>query len=143
MQVHELKLNKRKSRKRIGRGGKRGTYSGRGIKGQKSRSGYALDPVFEGGRSSLVERLKKIRGFKSRNKKSVIVKFSNLCQKFSAKGGPAYGWENGAIITVDMLVKSKLIKKKDIKRGVKILGPKDGKKNFSFEEKIKVSKSVK
>jgi large subunit ribosomal protein L15 len=133
MQINELKLNRRKSRKRVGRGGKRGTYSGRGMKGQKSRSGYALDPVFEGGRSSLTERLKKIRGFKSRNAKSVIVKFSSLSKKF----------ENNAKITMDELVKNNLIAKKDIKRGVKILGPKDGKRTFSFDEKIKVSKSVK
>ena len=39
MQIHELKPNhKRKTGKRIGRGGKRGTYSGRGVKGQKSRA---------------------------------------------------------------------------------------------------------
>jgi large subunit ribosomal protein L15 len=132
MQINQLKLRIRKSRKRIGRGGKRGTYSGRGIKGQKSRSGYKSDPVFEGGGSSLVKRLKKVRGFKSRNKKPVIVKFSNLSKKF----------ENGAKITIEELVKNNLVKKKDLKRGVKILGPKDGKKTFSFDEKIKVSKSV-
>ena len=133
MQVHELKLNKRKNRKRIGRGGKRGTYSGRGMKGQKSRSGAKTDPVFEGGRSSLVERLKKVRGFKSIHKKPVAIKFSKLCQKF----------ENGAKITLEELVKNNLIEKKDLKHGVKVLGPKDDKKKFTFEEKIKVSKSVK
>lgn len=132
MQINQLKLRKRKSRKRVGRGGKRGTYSGRGMKGQKSRSGYALDPVFEGGRSSLTERLKKLRGFKSRNVKPAIVKYSNLSRKF----------ENGAKITIEELVKNKLIEKRDVKCGVKILGPKDGKKTFTFDEKIKVSKSV-
>jgi large subunit ribosomal protein L15 len=142
MQIHEIKLRRRKSRKRVGRGGKRGTYSGRGMKGQKSRSGYKSDPVFEGGRSSLTERLKKVRGFKSTHKKAVIVKYLDISNKFSAKGGPASGWENGAIITLEDLVKNNLIDKKDVKRGVKILGPKDGKKTFTFEEKIKVSKSV-
>jgi len=36
MQLHQLKPNhKKKSRKRVGRGGKKGTYSGKGMKGQK------------------------------------------------------------------------------------------------------------
>jgi large subunit ribosomal protein L15 len=132
MQIHELKISRRKPRKRIGRGGKRGTYSGRGMKGQKSRSGAHINPLFEGGRSSLIERLKKVKGFKSIHKKLVIVKFSSLSRKF----------ENGAKITPEELVKNNLIEKKDLKRGVKILGPKDGKKTFSFDEKIKISKSV-
>ena len=45
MQVHELKpSNKPKKRRRIGRGGKRGNYSGRGSKGQKSRAGAKMRP---------------------------------------------------------------------------------------------------
>ncbi len=43
MQIHQLKLkSKKKNKKRIGRGGKRGTYCGRGTKGQKARSGHKL-----------------------------------------------------------------------------------------------------
>ncbi|KPJ73361.1 50S ribosomal protein L15, partial [Parcubacteria bacterium DG_74_1] len=46
MQLHEIKpIHKLKKSKRIGRGGKRGTYSGRGIKGQKSRAGRRFKPV--------------------------------------------------------------------------------------------------
>ncbi|MEX2145154.1 MAG: uL15m family ribosomal protein [Candidatus Spechtbacterales bacterium] len=44
MQAHELKKTKQKTSRRIGRGGKRGTYSGRGIKGQKSRAGARIRP---------------------------------------------------------------------------------------------------
>ena len=78
MQIHQLKLNKRKSRKRVGRGGKRGTFSGRGMKGQKARSGAKIDPLFEGGRSSLVERLKKTRGFKSPHGKKININLNDL-----------------------------------------------------------------
>jgi large subunit ribosomal protein L15 len=133
MQINDLKLSVRRKRKRIvGRGGKRGTYATRGIKGQKSRTGSHVNPLFEGGRSTLTDHMKKRRGFTSIFEKPVIVKFANLSKKF----------DNGANITLEELVKNNLVDKKDLKRGVKILGPKDGKKTFSFEEKIKFSKSV-
>ena len=54
----------RRPRKRIGRGnGSRGTYSGRGMKGQKSRSGGGVRPSFEGGQLPLMKRLPTQRGF--------------------------------------------------------------------------------
>ena len=133
MQINTLQLNsKKKKRKTIGRGGKKGTYSGRGNKGQKARSGGNVNPLFEGGRSTLVDHMKKKRGFTSRNPKNVIVKFSDLSKKF----------ESGAKITIEDLIKNNLVKKVEVKRGVQLLGPKDGKKEFSFGEKILVSKSV-
>ena len=55
----------RKNRKRVGRGdgSGHGTYSGRGCKGQKSRSGYSTKPGFEGGQLPLIQRLPRKRGF--------------------------------------------------------------------------------
>ncbi len=44
MQVHQIRF-KLKNRKRIGRGGKKGNYSGRGIKGQKARAGHKIRPA--------------------------------------------------------------------------------------------------
>ena len=44
MQAHDLKKPKQKIQRRVGRGGKRGTYSGRGMKGQKSRAGANIRP---------------------------------------------------------------------------------------------------
>ncbi len=52
----------RKARKRIGRGGKRGTYSGRGVKGQKSRSGASVKPGFRGGDNRIWQLFPKNRG---------------------------------------------------------------------------------
>ncbi|MDP6370329.1 MAG: 50S ribosomal protein L15 [Planctomycetota bacterium] len=55
----------RRPRKRIGRGdgSGHGSYSGRGIKGQNSRSGGGVRPGFEGGQLPLVKALPSIRGF--------------------------------------------------------------------------------
>src|SRR5215510_8996657 len=55
----------RKSRKRIGRGNGsgHGTYSGRGLKGQKARAGRGIKPWFEGGQTKIVKRLPEQRGF--------------------------------------------------------------------------------
>lgn len=133
MQIHELKISKRKSRKRIGRGGKRGTYSGRGMKGQKSRSGAKKDPLFEGGRSSLIDRLKKVRGFKSPHSKKANINLNDLERNF----------KDGDTVSIKVLIKSKLISKPESKRGVKILG--DGKltKKLTINEGISLSKSAK
>jgi len=55
----------RRGRKRVGRGdgSGHGTYSGRGCKGQKSRSGNKVRPGFEGGQLPLIKRLPQKRGF--------------------------------------------------------------------------------
>lgn len=63
MDLHRLKPNtKRKSQKRIGRGGKRGTYSGKGSKGQKSRAGAGIKPGFRGADNRLWQLFPKQRG---------------------------------------------------------------------------------
>lgn len=133
MQVHELKINKKKSRKRIGRGGKRGTYSGRGMKGQKSRSGAKIDPLFEGGRSSLIERLKKVRGFKSPHPKKNIIKLSDLEKHF----------KSGDTVSIESLVKAGLVDKIKAKNGIKILGSGKLIKKIKVDKNILVSKSAK
>src|SRR3990167_8914073 len=53
---------RRKSEKRVGRGGKRGTYSGGGTKGQKSRAGSGVKPGFRGGDNRLWQLFPKQRG---------------------------------------------------------------------------------
>lgn len=61
MQTNQLKPNTRnKKAKYIGRGGKRGTYSGRGIKGQKARAGRKLRPEIR----DLIKKLPKKRGYR-------------------------------------------------------------------------------
>lgn len=66
MQAHEVRPTlARKDRKRVGRGNgsKRGTYSGRGIKGQKARAGGGVRPGFEGGQNPQIKGLPSLRGF--------------------------------------------------------------------------------
>tara|TARA_A100001037_G_scaffold251520_1_gene235078 strand:+ start:8052 stop:8495 length:444 start_codon:yes stop_codon:yes gene_type:complete len=67
MLEHDLKQAEkaRKNRKRVGRGDSsgNGSYSGRGMKGQKSRSGKPLRPGFEGGQLPLIKGLPMKRGF--------------------------------------------------------------------------------
>ncbi|MGH7571781.1 MAG: 50S ribosomal protein L15 [Gemmatimonadota bacterium] len=80
MKIHELKppAGAHKSRKRVGRGNGsgHGTYSGRGGKGQKARSGVSIPAWFEGGQMPLQRRLPK-RGF-SRARFRIEVQNVNL-----------------------------------------------------------------
>ena len=77
MLLHKLEKTTQK-RKRVGRGGKRGRYSGRGKEGQKSRtgSGSELKASFEGGQMPLVHRIPR-RGFTNVFKKEYAL--VNLC----------------------------------------------------------------
>jgi large subunit ribosomal protein L15 len=110
MQIHELKLAARRKQKTIGRGGKRGTTSGRGTKGQGAH-GKRKDPLFEGGRSSLVERMKKLRGFKSPYQKLFVVTLDKLEKYF----------QDGEKVTRDAFVGKKLFGKVVRRAGVKIV----------------------
>ena len=83
MQLHELKPgHKSKKIKRIGRGGKRGTYSGRGIKGQKSRAGHKIRPEIR----DFIKKTPKRRGykFKSIKEKPQIINLRDLEKNFGA-----------------------------------------------------------
>lgn len=61
MQFHNLSSTvRRKKQKRVGRGGKRGTYSGRGQKGQRARAGHRIRPASR----DLIQRIPKLRGAK-------------------------------------------------------------------------------
>ena len=97
-----------KKRKRIGRGPGSGTgkMGGRGIKGQKSRSGVAING-YEGGQMPLYQRLPK-RGFNKPNRKEFAVINLGLIQKFVDAGK----LDASAAITEDALVASGLVRRK-------------------------------
>ncbi|MFH1582580.1 MAG: uL15 family ribosomal protein [bacterium] len=134
MQLHELRTKKgiRKS-KRIGRGGKKGTYCGKGMKGQKSRAGKNLPPDIR----ELVKRYPKLRGYR----------FKPVTKLF-----------NVAVLNLDVLEKhfeagekinSEILSKKGLVRKIggripkiKILGTGEIKKALVFENCL-VSKSAK
>lgn len=111
MQHHQLSV-RFKRRKRLGRGisSRHGTYSGRGVKGQKARAGSRIRPGFEGGQTPLTARLPKRRGFQSIHAKAAVVSVGRLEQSFAA----------GAAVTRAALVKAGLVP--SVSRRVKILG---------------------
>lgn len=67
MKIHELQVEGKKSKKRVGRGiaAGQGKTAGRGTKGQNARTGKKLRATFMGGQGSLMQRIPKKRGFKS------------------------------------------------------------------------------
>jgi len=109
MKLNELRDNPgaTKSKKRVGRGpgSGKGKTAGRGIKGQKSRSGVAIGG-YEGGQMPLYQRLPK-RGFNKPNRKSFAVVNLGLIQKFIDAGKLDAGE-----ITEDTLVASGLVRRK-------------------------------
>ena len=123
MQLHQIKpIHKIKKRKRIGRGGKRGTYSGRGIKGQKARAGRKLQPAIR----ELIKRYPKLRGYKFKifKKNRVIINVDILEKKFKA----------GEIVNPKTLLKRHLIRKiKGKVPKVKILGRGELNKSLAIE----------
>lgn len=132
MQIHELSSRNSKTRKRIGRGGKRGTYSGRGMKGQKARSGAKIDPLFEGGRSSLIERMKKNKGFTSPHEKKTPLSLTKIDTAFA----------DGDTVSPKTLVAKKLVDKTRVKFGVKILGTGSVTKKLTIAANILLSESA-
>ncbi|MBS5788745.1 50S ribosomal protein L15 [Clostridioides mangenotii] len=114
MKLHELKPAEGavKSKKRLGRGTAtgQGKTSGRGQKGQNSRSGGGVRVGFEGGQMPLARRIPK-RGFTNIFKKQYNEINVDVLNKF----------ENGTEITAELLKSTKTIKKIE-KDGIKILG---------------------
>ena len=117
MKLHELHDNEgaNRKKKRIGRGpgSGKGKTGGRGIKGQKSRSGVAING-YEGGQMPLYQRLPK-RGFNKPNRKSYAIVNLSLIEKFIDAGK----LDAKAEITEDALVASGLVRRK--RDGIRIL----------------------
>ena len=134
-----LKLNNRaklnKSKIRVGRGigSGKGKTSGRGVKGQKSRSGVAIKS-FEGGQMPLYRRLPK-RGFNPIARQNIAILNLQKIQSFIDKKNI----KSSDIINSDLLKKLKLINKDSIK--LKILGSGDIKEKINIEADL-ASKSA-
>jgi len=131
MKLNELHDNDgaTKKRKRVGRGPGSGTgkTGGRGIKGQKSRSGVSIGG-YEGGQMPLYQRLPK-RGFTKPNRKAYAVLNLGILQKFIDAGKI----DGSAEINEDVLVASGLVRRK--LDGVRILA----KGEFSAKVTLKVT----
>lgn len=101
MQLHELRpLSARKKKKRVGRGGKKGTYSGRGGKGQTARAGHRLAPSIR----ELLKRYPKLKGYRApgRRRRPAMVTLADLEKNFQAKD----------VVTPETLEKKGVVKKR-------------------------------
>jgi large subunit ribosomal protein L15 len=123
MQLHDLKKHSsHRAKRQIGRGGKRGTTSGRGTKGQKARAGNKRRPEMR----DIIKKLPKLRGyrFKPVSVKPMVVNLATLDKVFKA----------GEVITPTVLMVKKLIKRE---RGqmpiVKVLGTGELTKKLTIE----------
>ncbi len=127
------KINKSKIRVGRGIGSGKGKTSGRGVKGQKSRSGVAIKS-FEGGQMPLYRRLPK-RGFNSISTEKIAILNLEKIQSFIDKKTI----NSSELLNVDLLKKLKLINKNSTK--LKILGSGDIKDKVNIEANL-ASKSA-
>ncbi len=144
MRLHQIKpIHKLKKARRIGRGGKRGGYSGRGIKGQKSRAGAGIRPAIR----DLMMKLPKARGrakhsFKSLYGKPAIFNLADIDRRFSASGGSLEGGKEGGVVSPQSLFEKRMIQKKGGKLPeIKILGGGEISKKLIFQD-VLLSKSA-
>ena len=122
MQQHSLKSpeGSKKNRKRVGRGDSSGSgsYSGKGMKGQKSRSGGGVRPGFEGGQLPLIKKLSALRGFNNIFRREFIpINLSTISKLY----------EKDSQISPETLVDKNVLK--NTNSPIKILG--EGEINFS------------
>ena len=130
---NRIKMNKSKIRVGRGIGSGKGKTSGRGVKGQKSRSGVAIKS-FEGGQMPLYRRLPK-RGFNSISKSKVAILNLEKIQSFIDKKTI----KTSEVLNTDLLKKLKLINKNSDK--LKILGSGEIKEKIVIEANL-ASKSA-
>ena len=135
MQNHTLSSagSKTRKRKRIGRGDAsgNGSYSGKGMKGQKSRSGGGVRPGFEGGQLPLIKRLPSLRGFTNIFKTQYHAVNLDTILKMYPNGGDV---SPGTLVETGVL--------KDQKLPLKVLGR--GEINVNLKESAhKFTKSAK
>ena len=127
------KINKKKIRVGRGIGSGKGKTSGRGVKGQKSRSGVSIKS-FEGGQMPLYRRLPK-RGFNPIVKKNIAILNLEKIQSFIDKKSI----KTSEVLNSNLLKKLSLINKKSVK--LKILGSGQIKDKINIEADL-ASKSA-
>lgn len=132
MRIHQLRpIHKSRRRKRVGRGGKRGTYSGKGIKGQRARAGKRIRPALR----DLVKKIPKLRGigFKKPRKIMATLNIERLNKNF----------EDNERVSPRSLFEKRLVGKiKGRLPEVKLLGMGDLEKKLLVEN-CQLSKSAK
>jgi|TARA_B100000123_G_scaffold141155_1_gene104294 large subunit ribosomal protein L15 len=129
------KMNKLKIRVGRGIGSGKGKTSGRGVKGQKSRSGVAIKS-FEGGQMPLYRRLPK-RGFNPISKKNIAILNLDKIQSYINKKSI----KTSDVLNSDLLKRLNLINKNSIK--LKILGSGEIKDKINIEADLASKSAIK
>ena len=126
MQLNNLVKTVDKSAKRLGRGlaSGKGKTAGRGTKGQKSRAGHNIPRRMEGGQTSMIQRLPKVRGFNSRFPKPLVLQLLKIEEKFN----------EGETVSIKTLIEKGMLK--NDKSKVKIIGAKTFTKKLKFRDVI-------
>ena len=119
MKYHELTSAPKKSAKRVGLGiaAGQGKTAGRGTKGQGARTGSSKRPGFEGGQNPLMQRLPKLRGFRSLKPKAENIyteQLNGLGAKVDNKVLAEAGLTSGEFVRVKLLHRGDVTKKVDV-----------------------------
>jgi large subunit ribosomal protein L15 len=120
MKYNELNLKANKAKTRVGRGiaAGKGKTAGRGTKGQGSRTGSSARPGFEGGQNPLMQRLPKLRGFKSHKTKHENI-FTDQLAAFGTSVDnqklAEAGLVSNAYVSIKLLKRGDLSKKVTVK----------------------------
>ena len=132
LSLNNIKPNKKrvKNTRRLGRGNASGagTYSGKGQKGQRSRSG--VSNLKRLGMKKMILQTPKKKGFKSDRPKNQIVKVEDINKNFNDKD----------VITPRVLVVKGLIN--TTKKPIKVLGKEKLEVKVTFDSKIKMNKTL-
>ncbi|MCB9809099.1 uL15 family ribosomal protein [Candidatus Nomurabacteria bacterium] len=115
------------SKKRVGRGGKRGKTSGRGHKGQKQHGGHGIRPEMR----DLIKKIPKLRGHGKNRARTVVHKPNTLAINLATLESL---FDTGATITPDTLIEKGLVSAGAVNRnGIKLLGHGDLTKKFAIQ----------
>ncbi|MFY9462988.1 MAG: uL15m family ribosomal protein, partial [Candidatus Sungiibacteriota bacterium] len=126
MQIHQLKrTHAQKYARRVGRGGKRGTYSGRGIKGLGARAGGKFRPE----ERDIIKRIPKLRGYRfpSFQQKPAIVNLDTIERRYAA---------GDTISPASLVAKGLVVRARGRAPKVKILARGESKKKFIFKNVV-------
>lgn len=119
MKFNQLNATKHRRGNRVGRGiaAGQGKTAGRGTKGQKARSGNGKRPGFEGGQNPLMQRLPKLRGFRSLRPKAELV-YTGQLQQLGGTVDNHTAYEAGLISSP--YVRVKLVQRGDLQKKVNV-----------------------
>ena len=136
MNLNGMFVGSKNSGKRVGRGpgSGKGKTSGRGTKGQKSRTGAGrkIKTWFEGGQTPVFRKLAKKRGFKNNRPKSITIT-TQVLGRF---------YKDGEIVSPETLLAHKIIRKIELGRKIKIVRRGQDTVKFQYQE-VAISKSLK